>query len=397
MPKIFISYRRADTKSACGRIYDRLVDAFSKENIFKDVEVIPLGVDFRKYIQGEISVADVVLVVIGPDWSRIIDEHRNDPKDFVRIEIESALQQGKLTIPVLVEGAKMPFDADLPESIQSLAFLNAAVIDDDPNFHRDVTRMIRELERPIFHLGTKPPVAPAILPPSFEWINIPGGELMLKDKYYVGTFTVEPFVIAKYPITNAQFQVFVDAPDGYHETRWWDYSSEARKWRDENPAPMYTTYADGDLPRTNVTWYEAVAFCRWLSEHTGQSITLPTEQQWQRAAQWDDRRIYPWGNKWDASRCNTKESGIGKPTPVTRYANGASPYGVMDMSGNVWEWCLNEYGKPRNVQFSGTEARVLRGGSFDEYGHCTACAYRYHNLSNYRNYYSGFRVYAAPK
>ncbi len=212
-----------------------------------------------------------------------------------------------------------------------------------------------------------------ILPPPFEWCQIPAGKVTLEDASHYdppgtkgGIYRVEGFFIAKYPITNAQYQVFVDADDGYIEPRWWDFSEHARQWREGHPAPQKSEWTGADLPRTNITWYEALAFCRWLSHRTGQDITLPTEQQWQRAAQGDDGRQYPWGDEFDEKRCNAKESDIGRTTPVTQYPNGASPYGVLDMSGNVWEWCLTAWGEDK-VNINGNSHRVLRGGSWDDF------------------------------
>jgi formylglycine-generating enzyme required for sulfatase activity len=208
-----------------------------------------------------------------------------------------------------------------------------------------------------------------ILPPPFEWADIPAGAVTLEDaSNHAGTkggqYNVSAFAIAKYPITNEQYEVFVDANDGYRKLHWWEFSKEAKKWRKENPQPAETRFRGDDLPRTIVCWYDAVAFCQWLSHTTGQAIALPAEQQWQRAAQGDDGRKYPWGDEFDASRCNIQGSGIEEPTPVTQYPNGASPYGVMDMSGNVWEWCLTAW-RTDNSDLRGNSGRVLRGGSWN--------------------------------
>jgi formylglycine-generating enzyme required for sulfatase activity len=139
-----------------------------------------------------------------------------------------------------------------------------------------------------------------------------------------------------------------------------------------------------------VSWYEALAFCRWLGEQTGENILLPTEQQWQRAAQGDDNRTYPWGEGIDDSRCNYSRN-VGRTTPVTNYPAGASPYGVMDMSGNVWEWCLTQY-DDGSEDIEGTNRRVLRGGSWNNSDHYVRAAYRYYG-NPYDWYYSiGFRV-----
>src|SRR5689334_8201537 len=119
MPKIFISYRRADSRAYAGRIYDRLVEAFGKDSVFKDVNDIPIGADFRETLHESIAASDVLLVLIGPQWLTIKDtqgkRRLDDPADFVRIEVESGLQSPNIvTIPVLVDNASMPHAEDLP-------------------------------------------------------------------------------------------------------------------------------------------------------------------------------------------------------------------------------------------------------------------------------------------
>ncbi len=255
---------------------------------------------------------------------------------------------------------------------------------------------------PVQASSTEPAVSPVriqsrvteLLPPPFEWIEIPAGRVTLEDGR--GDFDVPAFQIAKYPITNAQFQVFADAEDGYCHPRWWDYSPEAAQWRRENDRPAPGGWSGPKQPRETVCWYEAVAFCRWLSDRTGEMITLPTEQQWQRAAQGDDGREYPWGNDFDPMRCNTGENRISRTTDVDRFPTGESPYGVMDMAGNVWEWCLNAYDNPTKTLLTGSEARVVRGGSWGDALVRARAAYRrrYNPLS--RDYFYGFRVVCVP-
>ncbi|MCA0457003.1 MAG: toll/interleukin-1 receptor domain-containing protein [Chloroflexi bacterium] len=157
MTRIFISYRRDDTKAIAGRLYDRLESAIGADNLFLDVDHIPPGVDFRAFLQNAIAEADVVLIIIGPKWSEILKQRIKDPNDFVRIELESALEQRKITIPVLVDGAKMPNASDLPKRVAAvLPFLNAAVLGDGANFRRDVDRLIVDLNHPE---SLKPPPA----------------------------------------------------------------------------------------------------------------------------------------------------------------------------------------------------------------------------------------------
>lgn len=147
--KIFISYRRSDSTYITGRIYDRLLRTFAGENIFRDVDDIPFGVDFRKHIDEMIKDCDVCLVIIGSKWlepgksagTRRID----DSRDVVRIEIESALARDIPVIPVVVDGAQIPSTEELPASIQALAFRNGIPVRPDPDFHQDMDRLINGL------------------------------------------------------------------------------------------------------------------------------------------------------------------------------------------------------------------------------------------------------------
>lgn len=152
MPRIFISYRRADSQTITGRIYDSLATAFGEAQVFKDVYNIPAGVDFRAALAREVGMADVVLVVIGPSWVALTDDtgqrRLDDPNDYVRIEVEQALQRATtLVVPVLVGGAAMVRAADLPESLSELAYRNAAVVRDDPDFRRDIAQLIDHIKK----------------------------------------------------------------------------------------------------------------------------------------------------------------------------------------------------------------------------------------------------------
>ena len=150
MAKVFISYRRADSAASSGRIYDRMVVRFKRRNIFKDVDNIPAGVDFGAYIQQSLRQCAVMLVVIGPHWldTRATDGSRrlDDPADSVRIEIETALRLGLTVIPLLVEGAPIPAADQLPASLREVARLNALPVRNDPDFARDMERVIAAVQ-----------------------------------------------------------------------------------------------------------------------------------------------------------------------------------------------------------------------------------------------------------
>ncbi|NGZ08044.1 MAG: TIR domain-containing protein [Nitrospira sp. LK70] len=149
MSKILISYRREDSADATGRIYDQLVQQFGRTAVFKDVDSIPLGINFRKHLDEQVGKCDVFLAIIGPDWMGIKagegTSRLDDPRDFVRIEIESALKRQIPVIPVLVRGATIPDPERLPSSLQELSDRNGIVVRHDPDFHRDMDRLIEHL------------------------------------------------------------------------------------------------------------------------------------------------------------------------------------------------------------------------------------------------------------
>ncbi len=216
-----------------------------------------------------------------------------------------------------------------------------------------------------------PPI-PDFLPQPFDWCAIPAGKVTIgygdwKDQKYVvertQDFNIPDFFIAKYPLTNAQYDVFVNAKDGYANTDWWAYSDDAKAWRKNNWKPRETGFKGDAHPRTNITWYESVAFTLWMSAKMKLNIHLPTEQQWQRAAIGDTGWAYPYGDEFDKNRCNFNTKST---TPVTQYPTGASLYEVMDMSGNVWEWCSTESNQGNIPLKDATNDKiyVLRGGSW---------------------------------
>jgi len=196
-----------------------------------------------------------------------------------------------------------------------------------------------------------------------EWVEIPEGEFWVGESVNAQRMQVDTFWIAKTPVTNAQYQLFVKATG--HE--------KPENWEDGRPPKGEESH-----PVVYVSQEDAEAYCQWLSSVTGKAIRLPSEAEWEKAARGDkDKREYPWGDRFEATRCNCHELGLRNTTPVGIFADGASPYGVLDLSGNVWEW---------------TEDAVLRGGAFnyDEWG--VRCSYRDVNWPDLRSSYLGFRV-----
>lgn len=174
-PRVFISYRRSDSASIAGRIFDRLAAYFGRDALFKDVDDIPIGVNFEQVIASVIDASSVLLVLVGPTWATVATERGrrlDDPTDFVRLEIEAALRRGIPTIPVLVEGATMPDVATLPPSLRPLFAHGATLVRNDPWFDGDMSQLANTLVQwlPLRSAGAVPagpenPATGPVMPP----------------------------------------------------------------------------------------------------------------------------------------------------------------------------------------------------------------------------------------
>ena len=188
------------------------------------------------------------------------------------------------------------------------------------------------------------------------------------------TVVLPAYWIGRHPVTVAQFRTFVEA-GGYRQQRYWTAAGWAWRGAAGRSQPDHWDDAiwtgDEHLPVVGVSWYEATACCRWLGEETGRNLRLPTEAEWEKAARGDDGRTFPWGDRFDAARCNVRASGLGRTVPVGQFSPaGDSPYGCAEMVGNVSEWTLTQYvpypyesGDGRDDP-AGEVERVTRGGSW---------------------------------
>jgi formylglycine-generating enzyme required for sulfatase activity len=257
--------------------------------------------------------------------------------------------------------------------------------------------------------------------PDIVWREVPAGPFLLgstdeddqawdDEKPQHGHEIETPYGISRYPITSAQYAAFVQA-GGYGERRYWTETGWA--WREEGnvtgPEDYGTPFNLPNHPVVGVSWYEAVAFCRWLTEqlrHRGElgpdeAISLPTEPQWEKAARGADGRVYPWGGNPDPERANYGDTRIGTTSAVGCFFDGGSPYDVEDLSGNVWEWCGTKWqGSYERYQpnspLSGGDPRVLRGGAFGYSTGDVRCAYRRYGSPSGRYRDGGFRVVVSP-
>lgn len=267
-----------------------------------------------------------------------------------------------------------------------------------------------------------------------EMVYIPPGEFLMGSKNGEGyppenpqhTVYLDPYYIGKYEVTNREFLRFVEET-GYItqvEKNGWGWVWVGKKWRRVRGANWKAPLGPGSSisdkmnhPVVQVSWFDAMAYCRWLSKVTGERYFLPTEAQWEKAARGTDGRRWPWGDEWDGTRLNFADKNTNCPwrdesvddgyrytAPVGNYPGGASPYGTMDMAGNVWEWCMDWYEpeyyaiSPR-INPTGPEngsSRVIRGGSWYAEKTGVRCAQRYHSHPAFGDAGTGFRVVKLP-
>jgi formylglycine-generating enzyme required for sulfatase activity len=210
-------------------------------------------------------------------------------------------------------------------------------------------------------------------------------------------------------VTNAQYAAFLQ--DTEH--------ARPKRWRSTKPPRGKELF-----PVVYASWHDANAYCRWLAATTGKPYRLPSEAEWEKGASWEKaamvgeglqgrKRRYPWGDVWEPGQCNSAESEPDGITPVDAHPQGASPYGLLDMAGNVWEWTASLWGADwyepafvypyvpddgrEDLEADAGICRVLRGGSFAYAQQFGLCAYRYKNLPDNQSDGIGFRVALAPQ
>jgi formylglycine-generating enzyme required for sulfatase activity len=305
--------------------------------------------------------------------------------------------------------------------------------------------------------------------PDIRWVEVPAGPFLMgspeddetayADEHPQHELGLPTFYVARYLITNAQYRPFVEG-GGYDEPRHW--TEEGWGWRtgerepdlsaidDEERRELYANWLAGrpverrdepfwwnhprwgllNRPVVGVTWYEALAYSRWLTgwlqapgctfqawrtnqletlnlEPGSLTVQLPSEAEWEKAARGVDGRRWPWGDEWIEGRANTDEAGIEETSAVGAFPGGASPWGVLDVGGNVWEWTRSrwggtsiyrpDYGYPYDSgdgreELSGPDLRVVRGGSWLFNQRFARCACRLRYVPDFFGYYVGFRV-----
>jgi|GEM_PF-1644519 len=455
---IFISYRRSDSQWAASRLFDTLTQVFPDERLFMDVDSIDPGQDFVNVLADQVGRCDVFLALIGPNW---LDERGagggrriDDPEDFVHIEIASALaRDDTVTIPVLLDGARAPTEADLPEALRPLARRQFARLTHE-GYRGEIERLIEGIrkalaagadvraadasaaaprrrpfpKRVFAYLAGGLAAACAIgfaawrmtLPPdpaagadltTFkecaacpEMTIIPAGAFSmgspddepnrLDQEGPVRDVTVGRFAIARTEITFAEWDAcLADGGCGGYEA---PDGGEGR----------------GDLPAFNLSRNDALAYIAWLNDQVpGDPYRLPSEAEWEYATRAGTATAYYWGDAPDRAFANMgrevccigsaegPDEWIG-PAPVGRFKPNA--FGLHDMAGNLWEWTADVYrnsykGAPADGGVWAWESKssgaryALRGGSYKDRPWQTRSAMRNSNAPDYRLNVYGFR------
>ncbi len=385
--RVFINYAHSDLN-----VVEEIAAFLHAENhdVGSEEPLLPEH-DWVEKLSEQIEAADVVIYAISPT---------SLASEWCQWSLGQAVKAGKPIIPALLRES-----ASLPDGLSTLPYIDVAdgVNDEDKNVLRnalanldsykvllDQSVSVPDLPNGIpaqavgtldISRATSPrrtllPNLLNILPPPFEWLDIPDGEVTLKDASADGgsnggAFKVGSFAIGKYAITNAQYRVFLEDSKGYNSERWWDFSDAAKAWREVN-ASAPSVSEEAEKPVVGVSWFEAVAFCRWLNVRVRPglamanrdmpghvqprtsmpTVALPTEQQWQHAVENDSEK--------------------------------------MDLNGNVMEWCMNNWGTD-NVVLGGDVERVVRVGS-TEYDEETRMTHRDLAKPDAQNTEFGFRI-----
>lgn len=388
-PRVFVSHSHKDNAFTQRLVTDLRA---SGAEVWVDDVAIQHG-NFPKHISDGLSRSEWLVLVLTPNAIA---------SDWVQEEVFAAIdlvkqKRMRAVIPVLA----------LPTSPESIPPLWGAL-------HRyDATQEYDDALASVLGAVGLPPNVPAehfqarLIELGFEWrvihgveviipplCNVPSGAFLMgsdpkqdpagtKDEQPQHIVTLSAFEIARFQVTVAEYACFL----------------RARQYKVENWSAQQGKL---DHPVGRISWHSAVAYAAWLAECTGEAWRVPTEAEWEKAARGTDGRIYPWGDDFDPARCNTSESGINGTTPLGTYPQGASPYNVQDMAGNVWEWTNSLFllypytiSREREDPLS-PEKRVLRGGSWNSSARRARAAYRDQNEPDYFLDRVGFRMVRVP-
>ena len=425
MPRIFISYRRADAPAEARLLFERLTKYFRPDHIFFDIDTLDVGENWRQAIQEKVRQCNALIALIGPEW---LDEKNekgqrrlDDLEDTLRFEIATALKLKVQVIPATVRGASVPSRRSLPDELAALADRSAVRISHD-RLDEDVRHLVKTLGGGdkskwkwlalagsilvlvvasvtvlIWSRDTPPSSAPASInvqkgslehgeipsdtPPNsartrtnvqkggLEYVEIPSGKFQMGCVDGDDDCRVEEKPRHNVAITNplwlSRTEVTVEAYQRFIDGGGYNeeqYWQAGRADEMDDPQNWMSQMSQPDEPVVGISWYEASAYCAWVGGR------LPTEAEWEYVARGGQKgRRYPWGNR--ATKADASYSS--EMQPVASY--GQNDWGLYDVSGNVWEWTQDWYGEDYYENSPGSdppgprvgEKRVIRGGSWE--------------------------------
>jgi formylglycine-generating enzyme required for sulfatase activity len=390
---VYISYARDDYPERVRALADSL-----RENginaVLDQYEPDPAD-GWPRWIERNIAEANFVLIICSPAYNQHITGQETVGTglgarwegNLIYNMLYMDRTAGSRFIPILLDGSVL----DIPTQLAPYQYYSLKAFDlSDPGFEALYRRLTNQpqirMPRVVHTLGLNdivyPDQADTVAMTSETRINTADGAEMVyitPGAFIVGAVDttdywnpkarsfLDGYYIAKLPVTVGMYQHFCN---------------EARYSMPK--APMWGWRADH--PIVNVSYEDALAYCRWAE------VSLPTVAEWEKAARGTDGRAYPWGNVWDPARCcNSARGNVKSTAPVGSFLNGASPYGVLDMAGNVWEWCRDWFDKDKEIQ------RVIRGGAWDDdYEVHYRCATRARFNPNDRGHNLGFRCVYRP-
>ena len=410
MRKIFISYRRGDSAFPTFFIYEALKERFGDDAIFMDVYNIPPGTDFRRHLEAILRECGVLLAIIGDRWSTATGsqgQRRIDaPNDFVRLEIQTALERHAPVIPVLAEPAVMPTEVELPEPLRPLAYCHALQIRPDSQFYTQIERLAQRLDE----LLVLKPGATVTNSIGMQLILLPAGDFLMgtsdsdqsgheQERPQHRVVLKKPFYLGIFPVTQQE----------------WFRATKKRISQRHEP--------DSRCPLSLVAWQWAIQFCNHISQMEklppyyqiedsdvrilgGDGYRLPTEAEWEFACRAGTGTKWSFGDgvsqigryAWYAGNAEGRTHPVGEKQP--------NPWGLYDMHGNVAEWCWDWYAERYLPAFQPQKDliredpigpalgkdRVVRGGSFMDLPPILRCSNRdWYTMTN-RAHQIGFRL-----
>lgn len=436
---IFISYRRSDSQDVTRELYDKIAHRFPGGMVFRDLDTIGGGFPWKGFIEAQLANCRVFIAVIGPTWLNVTwdGQRRLDiPNDWVRREIEYAFINGIPIIPVLVNGTSTPKEAELPGPwLKRLPMLQArriryeSAIDQNhiDSLIQDINKQLKKPDpRKVYQENIEGCVLEMIrIPKGIFWMGSGKGDSKAwnteKPHHKVN---MPEFSMGKYPVTQQQWYVVSLLPDI------------------DIPLNPHPSKFEGEyLPVNQVNWHEAVEFCKRLTQYSFQKkekypnmkYRLPSEAEWEYACKAGTTTTYAFGNTLTPNQSNFRRYNQGGnkgfldffgkeilngnfldrfldmmlagTSPVSSYP--ANNFGLHDMHGNVWEWCLDHWHDSyQGAPIDGSAwiescdlslQRVLRGGSWRESpSHCRSASRI--NASPGLSYECfGFRVVCLPQ